>query len=357
MTVTMADPLHPVTPAPLAPVLRRMLPGGLGRAALCVAPGGRLDGPPQRRRMARTLLQEVAEQGGGQVFETLDGGLLLFGGTARATLRAAQLLGRLAGTPPPLPWLLPRDAAMLMTWAETAMLAPPAAPAGLAPATPGLAGLDARLEALAPEKLLRSRKLRRPTTEPEPATAGLRLRICRRGLAAELGTLAADPDLLRHAEDRLAARLLPALAAWAREFSGLWLLPLPRGGPQMPAGADPSAALPTGRPGLFGVLPFAALADASFAAGRQAMARRGWGLALEGPPPAALPLLDLGTLPAELLLLRWHPALTERAAMAALRRINPARLLLTAADGAEAVEFAARLGFAALSGPAVEPAG
>jgi hypothetical protein len=347
MTVTIVEPSHPVAASPLWSALHRMLAGANARAALRIAPEGRLAGPVSRRRMARALLQDAAEAAGGQVFETLAGELLLFGAAPRATTQAALQLGRLAGLPPAPVWLLPRDSGLLLAWAQDAGLAPPAGPPGLAAPTPGLAGLDARLEVLAPERLVRSRPLRRPVPGGGPgvamATAGVRLRLCRRGLAAELGTLAADPDLLRHAEDRLAARLLHPLAAWALDFPGLWLLPLPRGG----------APLPAARPGLTGVLPFASLGDAGFGEARQALAAQGWCLALEGPDAATLPLLDLAALPADILLMRWSPALAGRAALAALRRADPARLMLTAADGAEALEFAGRLGVTAVSGPAV----
>ncbi|MCO6415908.1 hypothetical protein JYK14_06920, partial [Siccirubricoccus sp. KC 17139] len=99
-----------------------------------------------------------------------------------------------------------------------------------------------------------------------------------------------------------------------------------------------------------------ALASPGFAAARARLAAAGWGLALEGPEATALPGFDLAGLPEGLLLLlRWHPALAERPVQAALRRADPARLVLTAAEGAEALEFAARLGIAALSGPALEP--
>ena len=110
---------------------------------------------------------------------------------------------------------------------------------------------------------------------------GRRLRLSRPALAAALGPLAADADLLAHAADRLAARLLPALAAWARDLPGWRLLPLPR------RGLPPPGAVP----GLFGVLPLAAAADPGLAELRQALAARGWGLALEGLDAAALALV------------------------------------------------------------------
>ncbi|WP_149538953.1 hypothetical protein [Siccirubricoccus phaeus] len=353
MNVSLADPIRPAAPAPLLPPLARLLPRLDGRMALVVPPLGALAGSAARRRMACTLLAEAAEAGSGQVFETLDGSLLLLGGLPRLVRRAAESLGALAGAPPAAPWLLPRDAPALLAWAERALVPPqpPAAPAAL----PGLAGLDALLGRLAPEKLLRSRKLQRPQPGrgggAAPSMAGLRLRLSRPALAAALGRPGADPDLLRHAEDRLAARLLPSLAAWAGDFPGLWLLPLPRAA--LRAGVE----LPPGRAGLHGVLPLPALAASGFGAVRQLLADAGWGLALLGPDAAALPGFDLAALPADLLLLRWTPALEDRAPLAALRRADPSRLVLTAADGPAALEFAARLGLAALSGPVLEPPG
>ncbi|RYJ00440.1 MAG: hypothetical protein EON47_13840, partial [Acetobacteraceae bacterium] len=208
------------------------------------------------------------------------------------------------------------------------------------PPSQGLEGLEPRLDALPADRILRHRGIIRPGAAV-PAR-GRRLRLSRPALAAELGPLAEDADLLAHAADRLAARLLPALAVWARDMPGWRLLPLPR------RGLPPPSVVP----GLFGVLPLAAAADPALAERHRAMAARGWGLALEGLDAAALALVRPAGLPADLLLLRWSPALEDRAPLAALREMPAGRLLLTGCDGAAALAFAAHLGVAA-TGPAV----
>ncbi|MCO6415418.1 hypothetical protein JYK14_04400, partial [Siccirubricoccus sp. KC 17139] len=165
MNVRLADPIRPPMPAPLRPRLERLLPRLEGRVALAVPPLGAPDSAPlagaARRRMARLLLQDAAEAGNGQVFETLDGSLLLLGGLPRLVRQAAAALEALSGLRLGPPWLLPRDAPALLAWADHALLPPPL-PTPPPPAMPGLAGLDARLATLAPERLLRSCPLRRP---------------------------------------------------------------------------------------------------------------------------------------------------------------------------------------------------
>ncbi|MDB5375138.1 MAG: hypothetical protein JWP04_3780, partial [Belnapia sp.] len=233
----------PPPPAPaLLPVVVQALPGAAGRLALRLRPEGRLAAFPARLRLIRALLQDAAATGGGAVFETTAGELLLLGVMAGAGRRAAALLAGLApDAPPPELFLLPQDAGPLLTWAATALIA---APEVLPPRpSEGLAGLDARLEALPVDRVLRHRIVLRPgAAVPE---RGRRLRLSRVALATALGPLAADADLLAYAADRLTLRLLPALTAWARDVPGWRLLPLPRRG--LPS--------PNAVPGLFGVLP------------------------------------------------------------------------------------------------------
>ena len=95
----------------------------------------------------------------------------------------------------------------------------------------------------------------------------------------------------------------------------------------------PAAGLPPPgeAPGRFAVLPLTAAADPALPALRQALAGRGWGLALDGLEAAALALVEPAGLPADLILLRWSPALEDRASLAALRAMPPDRLVLTGA--------------------------
>jgi hypothetical protein len=326
--------------AGLLPLLSQALPGAEGRVALRLSPAGRLAGPPARRRLARALLQDAAEIGGGAVYDTAAGELLLLGAMPAAARRAAAALVRLAGPEAPAPtiWTLPGDAAALLAWAAGAQLAGPEAVA--APPVEGLAGLEGRLDSLPADKVLRHRHVIRPGAAVPGR--GRRLRLSRPALAALLGPLAADDDLMAHAAARLARRLLPGLAAWARDLPGWRLLPLPTG--VLP----PPAAVP----GLFGVLPLTAAADPGLPAHREALAARGWGLALDGLDAAGLGLVAPAGLPADLLLLRWSPALEDRAAMAALRGVVAERLVVTGCDEA-ALAWAAQIG-ALATGPAAE---
>jgi hypothetical protein len=329
--------------AGLLPLLRRALPGSEGRVALRLSLAGRLAGPPVRRRLARALLQDAAEVGGGAVYDIAAGGLLLLGAMPAAARRAAAALARLAGPEAPAPtiWALPKDAAALLAWAAGAQLAGPEA--ATPPPVEGLAGLEGLLDSLPADKVLRHRRVIRPGAAVPGR--GRRLRLSRPTLAALLGPLAADRDLMAHAAERLAQRLLPGLAAWAQDLPGLRLLPLRAG--VLP----PPAAVP----GLFGVLPLAAAADPGLPAQREGLAARGWGLALDGLDAEGLGLFAPAGLPADLLLLRWSPALEDRAAMAALRGVAAERLVVTGCDEA-GLAWAARIG-ALATGPAAEAAG
>ena len=335
-------PPAPPPSAGLLPLLRQALPGAEGRVALRLSPGGRLTEPPARWRLARALLQDAAETGGGAVYDTAAGELLLLGAMPAAARRAAAALARLTGPEAPAPtiWTLPADAAALLAWAAAAQLAgpDPVAP----PPVEGLAELEGRLDSLPADAVLRHRHVIRPGAAVPGR--GRRLRLSHPALAALLGPLATDAALMTHAAERLARRLLPGLAAWARDLPGWRLLPLPTGA------LPPPAAVP----GLFGVLPLAAAADPGLPALREALAARGWKLALDGLDAEGLGLFAPAGLPADLLLLRWSPALEERAAIAALRGLPGERLLVTGCDGTAALNWAARLG-ALATGPAAEP--
>ncbi|MFC7690712.1 hypothetical protein ACFQY5_15175 [Paeniroseomonas aquatica] len=164
--------------------MRQALAGEAGRLALRLRPAGRLAATPARRRLARALLQEAAELGGGAVYDTTAGEMLLLGTMAGAGRRAAAALTALsADAAPPEPFLLPRDAAALLGWAATARVAPPEA----APPPPslGLEALDARLEALPVDQVLLHRAVARPGSGVPGR--GRRLRLSRPALAAVLG--------------------------------------------------------------------------------------------------------------------------------------------------------------------------
>lgn len=304
------------------------LPAARGRAALLLPPLPRLAATPARWRLADAILEDAAAAGGGILLRAAAEGTLLLGASPSAAQKAAAALGSLAGTAAPLPvWFLPRDTEAVLAWAAAAA---PAVPAAASPA-PGVAGLQAALDRLSADAVLRGDVL----LPPEGPVAGRRLRLSRRAVAAALGPLAADPDLLAHAMDRMAARLLPGMAGWAGDLAGLRLVPLPRD--RLPA--------PAHRPGAVAVLPLPALAgtDPAGLAGR--LQERGWDLGLAGLDAATLRLLDPVRLPASLLLLRWTPELAGPGMAGLLRALCPTvRLVLTGARDAAGRDFAREAG-------------
>lgn len=354
---------------PLLPAVRHALVGAPGGVALRLPPAGPLTGTAHRRRATKALLQEAALADGGQVFETVAGDLLLLATAAPAAARIAALLARLgAEAPPPETWTMPADAGQLLTWAEGARLSP-RTPHGPAAPAPGLAGLDERLDTLPLHRVVRQRPVLWHAAGAAPALAARWLAVSRAALRTELGALAPDPDLLGHAEDRIATRLstlrivgadgLPGLAALLAAPSAIppaaaWLVPLPLRATHDPA-ASPAGLPPGYRPGVIGVLPLIAAADpAALARRRQALAAGGWRLALAGLDAAALRLMAPAAFGADLLLLRWSPALADRAATALVRgHLQPDRLVLTACDGPEAIGWGEAVGIRRFAGPQV----
>jgi hypothetical protein len=344
MTVTVAavtasaalpGQLHPLmgrgpAPAPLLGAALAALPAARGRAALLLPPRDRFGLGPARWRMAEAILQDAAATGGGTLLRSVAGGSLLLGASPSAARRAAAALGTLGGDPQPLPvWTLPRDADAVLAWAAVQQPAPILPPPAAAPPP---AGLHQALDAVPAEAVLRAEPL---VAARDGAPRGMRLRLDPAAIAAALGPMAADPDLLAHATERMAARLLPGLGAWARDLPGLRLIPVARD--RLPA--------PAMGPGAFAVLPLALAADPGFPELRRRLAERGWALALEGLEAATLGLFDPRHLPADLLLLRWSPELAAPGVLArTLANLDPARLLLVGADGPVARAFAAAAG-------------
>jgi hypothetical protein len=337
----------PAGPSALAEAVRQALKDAAqnrpGRVALHLAGGA----AAHRRRVLKVLLQDAAMSGGGQVFETTTGELLLLGAAAGAAARVTQVLAGMAGMAgtavPGTLWHLPDDAGPLVHWAAAAQLAggPPVVALG-PPAD--IAGLDQRIAALRPEALARRQAVLR-LARGGNRVEGVVLHLSAALLAAEIGTLAADPDLFAHAEDRLATRLTTLMEDAALAAAPLLLLPLPR------RGAPP----PAPRAGLVGVLPLAEAANpAALLARRAQLAAGGWQLALGGISAAALRLLVPAALPADLLLLQWSPAMAQPGLADGLARIDPARLVLLGCDGPEALAWGSGQGISRFAGPHVE---
>jgi hypothetical protein len=221
----------------------------------------------------------------------------------------------------------------------------PPAPAAAATA------LDALLEALSPASVVERRPVLRLTPGHAPSAAAERLTVSRSKLAAALGSaLGDDPDLLRHAADRVAARLSGAAFGSGADspLSGITarvpiLLPLPLR--PLPPRAP--------RPGLIGVVPLAAAAcGVSLAERRAELAARGWRLGIGDLDASALRFLRLTALQADVLLLRWSPDLARQGD--ALRGADPQALVLTRCDGADAVRWGREAGLALFSGRGAE---
>jgi hypothetical protein len=325
--------------------IRRALRGPAGRVALLLpAPEG-----DAHRRVALALLEEAGAARGGTVLETATGALLLTEATPPDAARAEALLVRLPGAAPTR-FALPEDGAALLALPAPVPARPP-------PPAPAASGIEALADAAPLAALLRRDGVLHIAAGAARRIALLRLQVAPGALAPQLGAAARDADLARHAADRLRGRLLDLLADPARRDGLLGgappvplLLDLPAAllpDPPAPAAADP----PPADPAIFAALPAAGMLDHGLAARRAALRHAGWGLAVRGLDAAALAVLAPETLPADLLLLRWSPALTMRTAATALRRIDPARLVLTRCDAQDALEWGLALGIARYAGP------
>jgi hypothetical protein len=328
-TNTLPHPTEPAAAA-FALALQRALQEGRGKVVLRVE-----EVAPYRRRAARSLMQEGALAAGGRVMDGPAGELLLVGAEAGLAGRLRGLLDKLVGPAATQILSLERDAAALRAYAAgTAAL-----PAGPAPEGPGLAGLDAALDAMPLGRAVR----RLHGMAPGGARpAFLRIEPDRAWLARALGVVGGDADLLDHAARRMTARLLAALADPAEARKLLGPAAPPRLHLPLPAGGRAAATATVAPPGLLvATLTLAEAADpAALAARRAGLAAAGIGIEIEGLDAAALGLLESAALPGDLVRLAWSPALEEGWARAALDRLGPARVVLAGATEAEA----ARLG-------------
>jgi len=333
-------------PGPGPEALRRALRGPPGRVALrLAAPDG-----PARRRVAIALLAEAGRSRVGVVLETATGELLLTEAEAAAARQAAEGIAALIGLAPAvLP--LPEAGPALMDL-------PAPVPAVLRMDAPPAAGVEALADSAPWPALLRREEVLCIAPGVPRRLALLRLRVVREALAAHLGAAAADPDLARHARERLNARLLAALADPAARDALLGgappaplLLDLPLA--LLPDAPAMAAEEPAAAPALFAAIPLAEAMAEGLAGRAAALRRAGWGLAVRGLDAAALALLAPEALPGEALLLRWSPALVARGVMAALRRLDPARLVLTGCDGEAALAWGLGLGIARFAGPGI----
>ncbi|MBU8538272.1 hypothetical protein [Falsiroseomonas tokyonensis] len=340
----------PPQQAPLLAVMREALRAAAGRVVLRVPAMA-----PHRRRVARALLQEGALVAGGVVAEGPNEDLLLIGAEAGRAERLRGLLDRLLGGPVTRIWSLERDAGDLLAYAAEASTPGPAG------AGPALAGLDTWLRSLPLTQVVR----REIGMRVDPASgacrpAFLRLSIAAVPLAALLGGLGADADLLEHASRGLAARLLLAIGdpAQCRDLMGTSLpgaLHLPVPPAPMTGRGEGGQGGPRG--GLVATVGLEAVADPlALAARRASLAGQGWALELDGLGASALRILDVAELPVDWLRLAWSPAMAHPAVAEALRKVAPERLILSGIEDQLALDWGRRQGIQRMEGRFLEVA-
>lgn len=296
--------------------------------------------PPRPRRALRLLLQEAARAGGGHLLDSMAGEMLLLGLAPMAAGRVEAAAAALGLGGPALRGGMGDGTERLLAWAAGA--APLGRPEGLQ-----VLAAEAAAQGLPLERVVLRRTVLRLGPGVAPRRLAQRAVVSRRRLEAALGPpFSNDAGLLEQAAERMEARLA---------------------GPEPPSGRAPGVPLllrpgpgvaPPPAPGAIPLLPLAAAAAPGALALRLAgLAAAGWAdAAFDGLDAALLPLIDPAGLPPErLLLLRWCPALGDRAAHAALRDIDPARLVLTGCDGGtEALAWGLAAGLRHFAGPAIE---
>lgn len=243
-------------------------------------------------------------------------------------------------------WELPGDRTALLELAGEATPSAPPAPPAVAP----LLGLDKLIDTIPIGSVVR-RNAVLELSEPGKLHVGpIRVGLRHEALRSALGPAGQDSDLAHHARDRIAARMLAALADdnGRRGILG----PTP---PRKLIAEIPAAALPPRAPALdamaeapsvtsdhsvFAALPLPVIADpGTLSQLRGALEAHGWGLALRGITAPLLTTAAIETVDADLLMLRWSPDLAGRGPAAAIRRLDPTRILLLGADEDDAVRW------------------
>ena len=343
---------HPLG-APNAPssalqsALRHAARAGAGQAALRV----RLrEGPEAAPRLVRQLLEDAGR--GQAVFALGPLDLLLPEASAKGVAEARAAIEALlpgAAAPEVTQWTLPGDGGALLALAGEvhAMPAP-------GPPTPVIAarGLDALADAVPLSAVVRRRPVLALGAPGQLLAGPLRLGLRHAALAAAMGPFGQDADLLRHARDRIARRLLAALAedGSRRALLGgeaprrliVELAPdaLPTRGRAAEDVVENSQDAPGGA-GMLAALPLLMAArPALLERRRAALAAHGWGLALRGLTAATLTAIAAEQLAADMLLLRWSPELAARASASVIRRLDPTRIILLGCDEEEALRWA-----------------
>ena len=335
--------------------LRRALRDEAGRAALRLAPGPQ----PEAQRLVYALLREVADVKGGSLLEISGDDWLLTELPRFDAEKLQQLLARTLGEE--AVQLLPLPASKQIL---AALLNAPRPPQFLdVPAAEVVSPLDLqpRLDRLDLAQVYRRQSIVGITDTRLPRLIFQRLVLERSALRQNLGKLAEDRALVRHAEMVLQRRILEALGDEGTRKS------LMGGGPIAPLLLDlPSELLPAtppdteegalpAAPGLYAMLSLPeAISIRNLATQRKALRHQAWGIGISGLTASALSLIDADELPADWLILNWSPALEDTQTQKTLRRMAPSRLILDGCDGEVALSWGLGQGIYLFGGPWIE---
>jgi hypothetical protein len=335
--------------------LRRALRDEAGRAALRVAPGAQ----PEAQRLVYALLREAADVKGGSLLEIASDDWLVTELPSFDAEKLRQSLGKILGEEAVQLLPLPASKAML-----AGLLNAPRMPLFLeVPAAEVISPLDlqARLDRLDLAQVYRRQSIVGITDTRLPRLIFQRLSLDRAALRQHIGALAEDRALVRHAEMVLQKRILEALGDEGTRKS------LMGGGPIAPLLLDlPPELLPAtsldaeegalpAAPGLYATLSLPdAISISNLAARRQSLRHHAWGIGISGLTASALSLIEADELPADWLILIWSPALDDTQILKALRRLDPARLILDGCDGAAALSWGLNQGINLFGGSCIE---
>jgi hypothetical protein len=356
-TLRFSKPHLQASQTSLQDALRRAQRNEPGRASLRVSPGSQ----PEAQRLVFMLLSSAATVKGGSLLEVTPDDWLLTELPSAEAERLHSLLTKLLGEAAvhllPLPASKPILAGLLTAARLPQFLDVPAAE----PISP--LGLETRVDNLPLAAVYRRLSIIGITDPSLPRLIFQRLALDATSLHQALGSYAEDRALLSHARSLLHKHILEALGDEGTRKSVLGggpIAPLlldlpPELLPTVSAHADEMAEAAAGAPALYATLALhEAIACGDLATRRAALSREAWGIAISGISATALTLVDAEALPADLLVLEWSAGLDDSAPLRALRRLDPARLILDGCDGETALSWGLSQGIQLFGGPWIE---
>lgn len=351
-----SPPLLQVSQTSLQDALRRALRDEGGRAAVRVAPGTQ----PEAQRLVFALLREAVDVKGGSLLEIAPDDWLLTELPSFEAGKLLVLLGKILGDT--AVQLLPLPASKLILAGLLNAARPPQFLEVPAAELVSPLGLHARLDRLNLAQVYRRQSIVGITDALLPRLVFQHLGLDKAALQQHLGSIAGDRALLRHAQSLLQKRVLEALGDEGTRKSLLGggpIAPLlldlsPDLLPPMPDQAEEDL-LPAAAPALYATLALhEAISISNLATRREALREGAWGVAISGLSATALSLVEADALPADWLILDWSPALNDTQSLRALRRLDPARIILDGCDGEEALSWGLNQGIRLYGGPRIE---